>query len=103
LVTIGGLDSVVEATRDFKSASGVDVGVEIVKNTLREASLGSAEKVSKPTLSAKNVKKSLEFPKIYKDWTKREWKRVIFSDEIRINYLCVHGIKWCRICDKRTF
>ena len=47
LVTVGGLDSVVEAIRELKSASRVDVCVETVKNALKEASLGSAEKVSK--------------------------------------------------------
>jgi transposase len=69
LVTVGGLDSAVEATRKFKSATEVDVCVETVRNALREANLGSAEKISKPALSAKHVKEMLEFAKMRKDWT----------------------------------
>jgi hypothetical protein len=56
LVTVGGLDLDVEAIRELKSALGIDVCIEIVKNALREASLGSLKKVSKLALSAKNVK-----------------------------------------------
>jgi hypothetical protein len=48
LVTVGGLDSAVEATRELKSATRVDVCVETVRNALREVGLGLAEKVSKP-------------------------------------------------------
>jgi hypothetical protein len=56
LVTVGGLDSAAEATRELKSTIGVDVCVETMRNALREAGLGSAEKVSKLALSAKHVK-----------------------------------------------
>jgi hypothetical protein len=61
LVKVGGLDAIIEATRELTSAtreltsaSRVDVCVGTVKNALREASLGSTKKISKPTLSTKN-------------------------------------------------
>jgi hypothetical protein len=60
---IGGWDTIVEATREFKSASGVDVCIEQVMNVLRKQSLGSVEKVSKLALSIKNEKERLEFVK----------------------------------------
>jgi hypothetical protein len=44
---VGYCRSAIEATRELKSASRVDVAVETMKNARREASLGSAEKVSK--------------------------------------------------------
>ena len=69
MATIGGLDSIVEISRELKSATGVDVCFERLKNALREASLGLAEKVSKLALFTKNVKKMLEFAKMHKDWT----------------------------------
>jgi hypothetical protein len=37
LVIVGGLDSVVKATRELKSASRVDVCIETGRNALREA------------------------------------------------------------------
>jgi hypothetical protein len=46
-------------------------------------------------MSAKHVKEKLEFAKMHKDWTVRDWKRVVFSDETKINRLCSDGISWC--------
>jgi transposase len=102
LATIGGLDSTVEITRELKSATKVDMCVERVKNALREASLGLAEKVSKLASSTKNVKKRLEFAKMHKDWTVRHWVTVVFSNDTKINLLCFDGINWCWICDKKN-
>jgi hypothetical protein len=102
LVIVGGLDSVVEATRELMSALEVDVCVEIVRNALREVGLGSVEMVIKPNLFAKNVKKRFEFAKMHKDWIVRDWKKVVFSDEARINCLCSDGISWCWICNKNN-
>jgi hypothetical protein len=79
------------------------VCVETVRNALREASLGSTAKVSKPTLSAKHVKERLEFAKMHKDWTVRDWERVVFSDETKVNSLCFDGISWYWIRDKKKF
>jgi hypothetical protein len=62
------LDLAVEATREFKSTLGIDVYVETMKNVLREADLGSTEKILKLALSAKNVKDRLEFSKMQKYW-----------------------------------
>jgi hypothetical protein len=90
LVLVGGLDSAVEATRELKSALGIEVCFETMRNALREASLGSTEKVPKPI--AKNVKERLEIAKMHKDWTISDWERVVFSDETKIYCLCFDGI-----------
>jgi hypothetical protein len=42
-------------------------------------------KPSKPLLSPKNVKARLAWAKAHKDWTIDDWKRVIWSDETKIN------------------
>jgi hypothetical protein len=97
LVIVDGLDSTLEATREPKSATGIDVCIETVRNALKEAYLGLAEKVSKLALSVKNVKERLEFAKMHKDWT--IWEKVVFSDETKVNRLCSDGISWCWICD----
>ena len=73
LVTIGGLDLVVNATRELKSVSRVDVCVETAKNALREAGLGLVEKVSMLALSAENAKERIEFVKMHRDWAVCNW------------------------------
>jgi hypothetical protein len=80
----------------------VDVCVEIMRNVLSEVGLRSAKKVSKSTLSTKNVKEKLEFAKIHKDWTVRDWEKFFYIDETRINYLCSDGISWCWICNNNN-
>jgi hypothetical protein len=95
LVIVGGLDIALEATSKLKNTLGFDVCIEIMKNILREVGLGSIDKVSKQALSAKNVKKKLEFSKMHKDWTICDSKRVIFSDETRVSCLYSNGISWC--------
>jgi hypothetical protein len=102
LVIVGGLDIALEATSKLKNTLGFDVCIEIMKNILREVGLGSIDKVSKQALSAKNVKKKLEFSKMHKDWTICDWKRVVFSNETKINCLCSHGMTWCWICNKKN-
>ena len=70
------MDLAVETTREFKSTLGIDVYVKTIKDVLREAHLGSIEKIFKPTLFGKNVKDKLEFSKLHKDWIDvigREW------------------------------
>ena len=67
LVIVGGFT--VEATRELKSVSRIDVCVETMRNALRDTYLGSVGKISKLVLFAKNVKERLEFAKMYKDWT----------------------------------
>jgi len=59
------------------------------------AGLHAAEKEKRPRLSKKNIKERLEFAKRYKDYTIDDWKRVIWSDETKINRFNSDGRSWC--------
>lgn len=48
-------------------------------------------------LLKKNIKRHLEFAKKYQNWTITEGKRVIWSDETKINRICSDGMFWCWI------
>lgn len=52
---------------------------------LKKIGLASAVKQEKPALSEKNVKARLKFCKEHKNWSVEDWKRVIWSDETKIN------------------
>ena len=47
-----------------------------------------------PLFSAKHCKACLDFAYAHKDWTVDDWKRVIWSDETKINCLGSDGHKW---------
>jgi hypothetical protein len=70
-----------------------------VRRALQEAGLGAQEKMEKPRLSPKNIKARLEFAKRHQCWTIDDWKRVIWSDETKINRFCSDGRSWCWVRD----
>ena len=47
-----------------------------------------------PLLTAKHCKAHLDFAYAHKDWTTEDWKKVIWSDETKINCLGLDGYKW---------
>ena len=47
-----------------------------------------------PLLSAKHYKAHFDYAFAHKDWTMEDWKKVIWSDETKINCLGSDGRKW---------
>ena len=56
------------------------------QRALRRIGLISTEKQKKPLLSETNVNDRLKLCKEYKNWSVDDWKRVIMSDETKINH-----------------
>lgn len=56
-----------------------------VRRSLNKIGMVAAVKQKKPALSERNVKARLHFCRERKDWTIEDWKRVIWSDETKIN------------------
>lgn len=47
-----------------------------------------------PLLSQRHRRNRLDFALSHQDWTIEDWKRVIWSDETKINRLGSDGRKW---------
>ncbi|KAG1273829.1 hypothetical protein G6F66_013093 [Rhizopus arrhizus] len=84
-------------TECLENDIGKKVGVETVRRALRKAGLGAIEKPKKPLLSAKNIRNRLSWCISHKDWTVDDWKRVIWSDETKINRFNSDGRTWAWI------
>ena len=47
-----------------------------------------------PLLFARHHKACLNFAHAHKNWTLDDWKRVVWSDETKINHPRLDGCKW---------
>jgi transposase len=94
-VVTGEVSTAAAMHRDLSTTSGTNVSYQLVKNMLHEAGLRTVSKVKKPLLLPRHIKARLDFALKYKDWTIDDWKRVIWSDESKINRFGSDGRKRC--------
>ena len=65
-----------------------------MRRVLKNHSFKAVTKKKKPLLAARNKKKQLAFALKYQEWTVEDWKRVIWSDETKINRIGSDGREW---------
>ena len=96
-VTRDRIDDAVKVTKALENELGLQCSPATVRRALKEKDLSSIEKPKKTLLSAKNIKARLEWCREHKDWTLDDWKRVIWSDETKINRFNSDGRQWAWI------
>ena len=84
-ITTGGIETAVAVAESLSNDLGVSVHVNTVRNVLHMKDFGSIVKPKKPFLSEKNKLKRLSWAKAHKYWTVDDWRRVVWSDETKIN------------------
>ena len=87
----GEASNAVQATKLINSIIPSTVSTQTVRNTLKAANLKAITKKKKPLLSSAHRKKRLAFALKHQHWTVEDWKRVIWSDETKINRLGSDG------------
>ena len=65
-----------------------------MRDTLKGVGLRPAKTIRKPKLTARQIKERLAFAHAHKYWTVEDWKRVLWSDETKINRLGSDGVHW---------
>src|SRR5258708_35244273 len=70
------------------------VSVQTVQRALKKTGLKAVVKAKRPALSQCHCRERLDFAKSHQHWTVEDWKRVILSDETKINHLGSDGGKW---------
>jgi hypothetical protein len=84
----------VQVTKYINSVITHPVSPQTVRNVLKKHSFKAVVMKKKPLLSAAHKKKRLAFAFKYKEWTIEDWKRVIWSDETKINRIGSDGRQW---------
>ncbi|KAG2191426.1 hypothetical protein INT46_007508 [Mucor plumbeus] len=91
----GGLGNAIQAKEELSHSLKINVSADTVLRTLKNYGLGVLPKVKKPDISDDNAKECLLWCKDRIDWTLDNWKRVIFTDELRVNCFNLNGGVWC--------
>jgi len=84
-ITTGRAENAVEVTQNINSIISEPVSTQTVRNVLKKSGMKACVKKKKPFLTTHQKKLCLEFALKHKEWTVEDWKRVIWSDESKIN------------------
>jgi len=93
-ITTGKAANAVEATKHINSIIPNPVSSQTVRNLLKKNAFKAVTKKKKPLLKPVHRKKRLAFALKHQNWTVDDWKRVIWSDETKINRIGSDGKQW---------
>jgi transposase len=94
LITSGKAENAVQVTKALANVIDQPLSANTVRLHLKKSGMKAVVKTKRPILSARHRKARLDFAYTHKDWTIDDWKRVIWSDETKINRLGSDGRKW---------
>jgi hypothetical protein len=93
-ITTGKASTAVQATKHINTIISNPVSSDTVRRVLKKHSFKAVTKKKKPLLNARHRKARLVFAQKYREWTVEDWKRVIWSDETKINRFGSDGRQW---------
>ena len=70
------------------------VSSRTIRRTLAEANIKKWRAAERPTLKKEHAAACLEWAQKYKDWTELDWKRVIWSDECKVEQYSDPRVVW---------
>jgi transposase len=94
LISSGKAETAVEVSRALQDVINQPISPETTRRYLKRAGMKAVVKKKKPLLSAKHKRNRMDFALAHKDWTVEDWKKVVWSDETKINRLGSDGRKW---------
>ena len=94
LISTGRADTASQLQRLLFANSNTSISTQTIRNALRKEDMVARVKVKKPFLSAKHRKACLGFAQKYEHWTEKDWERVMFTDETKVNCIGSDGRQW---------
>lgn len=86
----------VDISNEIRDNYDVHVTPRTVRNYLIDVDLNGRRSVKKPLISKKNRMARLAWAREHKDWTSDDWKKVLWSDESKVNLFGSDGIQYVR-------
>ena len=94
LITSGKAENAVQVTKPLSNIINQPFSANTVHLHLKKAGIKAVVKSKHPLLSARYHKAHMDFACTHKNWTIEVWKKVIWSDETKINCVWSDGHKW---------
>lgn len=94
LISAGKVENAVQATRALQDIINQPLSAQTTRRYLKKAGMKAVVKKKRPLLSQRHRKERLDFAISHQDWTIEDWKKVVWSDETKINRLGSDGRKW---------
>jgi len=94
LISSGKADTAVDVTKTLRNVTNQSLSAQTVHNSLKLAGMKAMVKKKKPFLSKRHRKARMDFALTHQYWTMEDWKKVVWSDETKINRLGSDGRKW---------
>lgn len=90
-ITTGRLDNAVEATQFINNILPNPVTSKTVRNALKQSDFQSVVKKKRPLLKKAHRQERLKFARYHENWTVEDFKRILWSDETKINRIGSDG------------
>ena len=94
LISTHKAENAVQVTKELSNIINQPLHPNTIRNHLKKTGLKAVVKSKRLLLFPKHRKARLDFAYAHKDWTVEDWKKVIWSDETKINHLGSDGHKW---------
>ena len=94
LISSGKANTAVDVTKTLSTIPSQFISTQTTRRYLKNHGLKAVVKKKKPLLSKKHWQAHLNFALAHQYWTMEDWKRVVWSDETKINCLGSDGRKW---------
>ena len=87
----GKIDNAVQATHFINSVNPTPVTSQTVRNMLKKHDMYSSVKTNRPLKKKQHRENHLKFAHDHQNWTVEDWKRVLWTDETKINRIGSDG------------
>jgi transposase len=94
LLGSGEAETAPQVAKRLEEIKDITISPQTVRNFLKRAGLKAVGKKKRPYLKHSHRKARMDFAEKYQHWTVEDWKRVIWSDETKINRFGSDGKKW---------
>ncbi len=94
LINSGKADTAVQVAQSLQSLTNQSISTQTIRNQLKRAGMKAVVKKKRPLLAARHRRERMDFAISHLDWTVEDWKRVLWSDEVKFNRVGSDGRKW---------